>query len=103
MANNALSSIVITNKSTKEDIKKWAQETGNVEWLKRKAAEKVEKKVYPKVVGADGKMVDDKSKPYTIVMKKQTFLGIKKAVMAEFFTTKKKEEKKDFIDEILSL
>ena len=74
----------------------------DVQWLKDKAAEMVEHKIYPKVPGADGKMVDDKSKPFTIVMKPQTFMGIKKAVIMEFFTDKK-QKAKTFLDEVADL
>lgn len=100
MANTT--SIVINNKSGKADIIQWAKETNHIQWLKDKANETVKHKVYPKVLGADGKMVEDKSQPYSIVEKPQSFLGIKKAIIAEFFTDKSKK-KKSFLDEIASL
>ena len=64
--------IVINNKSGKADIIKWAKETNHVDWLKAKAKETVTRKVYPKVLGADGKMVDDKSQPCQYVEKPQS-------------------------------
>lgn len=94
--------IVINNKSGKADIIKWAKETNHIDWLKAKAKETVTRKVYPKVLGADGKMVDDKSQPCQYVEKPQSFLGIKKAIIAEFFTDKSKK-KKSFLDEIEAL
>ena len=97
----AKAAIIINNKSKKADIIEWAKQTNHVQWLKDKAAEMVEHKVYPQIVNAEGKKVDDVSKEPTIVMKPMSFIGIKKAVMDEFFKTKKKE--KTFLEEIAEL
>jgi hypothetical protein len=100
----ATTSIVINNKSKKQDILDWAKQTHHEEWLKEIANTPVEHKVYPKVPDAEGKMVEDKTQPYVVVMRKPTFMGIKKRVMTDFFSNqKKKKSSPSFIDEINSL
>lgn len=83
-----------------EDIIKWCQDNNEVEWLKAKAAEKVDYKVYPtiKVAKVDengnpvlskkGKQlfanVADKSKEPAIEKRPITFIQIKQAFCEKF-------------------
>lgn len=61
---------------TIDDIIEWCQENGQVEWLKRKAAEKKPCKVYPRKV-VDGKSVADKSQEPKIEKRPISFIQLK--------------------------
>lgn len=97
-------------KMTIEDIIKWCQDNKKVDWLKAKAQEMVDYKVYPrvKVALADGTEVlkaDKKQKP-TIEKRPISFIQIKMAFVEEFMpeiAPKKKDKKPTMYDLIASL
>lgn len=103
-------------------IAKWCQDNNKVEWLKKKATEKVEYKVYPKIkvpaLDKDGnviltkkgkvKMVSvaDKSKEPVVKKDKISFVQIKKDFCAEFMPEllpKAKDKEPNMYDFIASL
>ena len=88
-----------------EDIIKWCQDNNEVEWLKAKAQEKVDFKVYPKKV-VDGKTISDKTQEPTIEKRPITFMQIKLDFVDKFMPEikpKAKEKKPNMYDLIASL
>jgi hypothetical protein len=71
-----------------EDIIKWCKDNNEVAWLKAKAAETIECKVYPrkKVVNSNGKTVSvaDKTQTPTIKTYPITFIQLKKDFVEKF-------------------
>lgn len=71
-----------------DDIIKWCQENGQVEWLKAKAASKVKRKVYPKVesISKSGKKSWKQDKTQQPVTKYVpiSFVELKTAFLEEF-------------------
>lgn len=90
---------------TIEDIIAWCQQNGKVDWLKAKAQEKREYKVYPKVKGEDGKMKADKTQAPTIEMRPISFIQIKKDFVETFMPeiAPKAEKKETMFDKIMAL
>lgn len=87
-----------------EDIIEWCVEHKEVKWLKEKAKEKQEFKVYPKVE-KDGKMVADKTQQPTIEERPISFVQLKKDFTEEFMPeiAPKKKKKKTMFDLIAEL
>lgn len=88
------------------DIINWCKENGEVEWLKKTAAKKVEYKVYPKVKNESGKMVADKSAKPKIEKRPISFIQIKIEFCEKFMPEimpKKKDKKPTMYDLISSL
>lgn len=89
------------------DIIDWCKEHGELEWLKKTAERKVNYKVYPKVVGADGKKHSDKTAKPTITKRNISFIQIKiafcKKFMPELLPKPKKANKKSMYDVIAEL
>ena len=83
-----------------DDIIKWCQDNGKVDWLKAKASEKREFKVYPKV---DGKT--DKSQPPVVELRPISFIQIKKDFVEEFMPeiAPKAQKKETMFDKIMAL
>lgn len=83
---------------TIEHIIDYCKENDKVTWLKNKAAEKVDYKVYPRVkkVNENGKTVSvaDKTQEPTIKKEKISFIQIKKAFCEEFMPEKLPDKKK---------
>jgi hypothetical protein len=106
---------------TIEDIISWCKKHGEIEWLKAKAAEKVEYKVYPKVrephldemgnlqYTKKGKVkmhyVADKTKEPVIEMRPISFVQIKEAFIEKFMPEikPKAKEKATMYDIIAAL
>lgn len=98
-----------------EDIINWCKENNEVAWLKAKAKEKVEVKVYPrkKVIktkedGTTYKTTEaDKSKPYKIEKRDITFIQIKRdfceKFMPELIPVAKEDKKPTMYDIIAAL
>ena len=91
----------------------WCKENKQVAWLKAKAKEEVEVKVYPRKkvtkVREDGTTyvasVADKSKPYTVEKQKINFIQLKRAFCEEFMPEiipTAKEEKKPTMWDIIA-
>ena len=93
----------------------WCVENKQTAWLKAKAKEKVDTKVYPRMTVVktreDGTTykasVADKSKPYKIEKKKITFIQLKREFCLEFMPeivpVAKEEEKEDMYSRIAAL
>ena len=92
-------------KMTIEDVIAWCQANGKVDWLKAKAQEKREFKVYPKVKNEEGKMVVDKSQPYKIEFRPISFIQLKKDFVNEFMPeiAPKAQKKETMFDKIMAL
>ena len=89
-----------------EDIIAWCQENNQTEWLKKKAQEKVDYKIYPRVKGEDGKYHIDKSATPKIEKRNISFIQIKLAFVEEFMpeiAPKKKPKKPSMYDLIKNL
>lgn len=65
-------------------IEKWCIENRETAWLKAKVAENMEVKVYPKVTNAQGKKVEDKTKPPVIKVRPISFIKVKNDFCAKF-------------------
>lgn len=90
---------------TIDDIIEWCQENGQVEWLKRKAAEKKPCKVYPRKV-VDGKSVADKSQEPKIEKRPISFIQLKIDFVDKFMpeiAPEKKAKAPSFHDKIKNL
>ena len=88
-----------------DDIIEWCKANGKVDWLKKKVATKVPYKVYPKVE-VNGKMVADKSQPYSTEMRDISFIQLKYDLFKEFMPDqlpKAKDKNPTFIERINSL
>lgn len=91
-----------------DDIINWCQENNQVAWLKAKASEKVERKVYPKVesVSKKGKKSwkQDKTKEPKIELVPISFVELKSAFL-EHFELKEpaKSKKPNMYDRIANL
>ncbi len=83
-----------------DDIIAWCRAHDQVDWLKAKASEKREFKVYPKV---DGKT--DKSQPYTIEMRPISFIQLKSDFVEMFMPeiAPKATKKETMFDKIMAL
>lgn len=92
-------------KMTIEDVIAWCQANGQVAWLKAKAQETREFKVYPKVKNEEGKMVVDKSQPYQIEMRPISFIQLKKDFVEQFMPeiAPKATKKETMFDKIMAL
>jgi hypothetical protein len=87
-----------------EDIINWCVEHKEVKWLKEKAQEKREFKVYPKVE-KDGKMVADKTQEPVIEMRPISFVQLKKDFTEKFMPeiAPKKNKKPNMFELIAEL
>lgn len=89
------------------DIIKWCQENNQVAWLKAKASEKVERKVYPKVesVSKNGKKSwkQDKTQEPTIDYVPISFVELKSDFLEEFELKKPAKRKESMYDIIAKL
>ena len=93
-----------------QDIIKWCQANGQVEWLKEKASDKVACKVYPRIktVNEEGKTVSvaDKSQKPKTEMRPISFIQIKNDFCEEFMPEllpKKKDKAPNMYDLIKNL
>lgn len=93
-----------------DDIIDWCTEHGETEWLKAKAAEKIEVKQYPrKKIWSEEKQKDvyvaDKDKEPKIKKRRITFVQIKFDFYNKFLPhmMPKKEKKKSMFDKIAEL
>lgn len=88
-----------------DDIIKWCQDNNQVEWLKKKAKEQVDYKIYPKVKGEDGKMHVDKTQQPKIEKRPISFIQIKIAFVDEFMPeiAPKRKKKESMYDRIMAL
>ena len=105
---------------TIKDIMAWCKENGQIEWLKAKAAEEVEYKVYPKkkapkidkktgeqARNAKGELVwttvADKSKEPSVELRPISFVQLKTDWIAAFGLGEPKAKKKTMFDMIAEL
>ena len=91
---------------TIDDIILWCQQNDKVAWLKAKASEKTEYKVYPRVKGEDGKYKVDKTQAPTVKTRPISFIQIKLDFAHEFMPEilpEKKEKKETMFDKIMAL
>lgn len=89
-----------------EEIIAYCQEHNEVEWLKATAAKKTARKVYPRVVGEDGKKHVDKTQEPKIVEQPISFVELKAAFMDRFAPDERvgsKNKKPTFHDLIANL
>ena len=89
-----------------EDIIEWCKEHGEVAWLKKTAAKKVDYKVYPRVKGEDGKVRADKTATPKIEKRPISFIQIKIEFVDKFMPEikpEKKEPKQSMYDIIKAL
>lgn len=95
---------------TIDDIIKWCQDNNEVAWLKAKAQEQREYKVYPKKVVIDEKTGKekrkaDKSKPYHIEKRPISYIQIKIDFVDKFMPeiAPERKEKLSMYDRIMAL
>lgn len=97
---------IIHKDMTIDDIIAYCQEHGEIKWLKEQAAKKTERKVYPRVKGADGKKHVDKTQEPKIEYQPISFVEIKAAFMDKFAPDERvgdKNKKPTFHDKIANL
>lgn len=75
---------MITKDMKIEDIIAYCQEHNEIEWLKKEASKMTERKVYPRVKGADGKKHVDKTQEPKIVKQPISFVELKASFMDKF-------------------
>lgn len=88
-----------------DDIIEWCQANGEVDWLKRKAAEKKPCKVYPRKI-VDGKSVADKTAEPKIEKRPISFIQLKIDFVDKFMpeiAPEKKAKAPTFYDKIKNL
>lgn len=85
---------VLDGKVTLDFVIDFCQRANETAWLKEVANRTVQKKVYPKVMGTNGRMVQDKSQTPTMVETKISFMEIRELFLIEFFGKSPKKEKK---------
>lgn len=97
---------IIHKDMTIDDIIAYCQEHGEIKWLKEQAAKKTERKVYPRVKGADGKKHVDKTQEPKIEYQPISFVEIKAAFMDKFAPDERvgdKNKKTTFHNKIANL
>ena len=97
--------IVVDGKITLDFIIDFCKRAEATAWLKEVSARKVQKKVYPKIMGTNGRLVQDKSATPAIVEANISFMEIRELFLIEFFgkSPKQKKQKVSMYDKIAAL